>query len=233
MIRNFIFTIFFFIGIILISFIFLPTFFFPQKFVLFGGKLMGYWAGFCLKYFLTTKIVIKGKENIIKDKKFFIAASHQSMFETFYLQTIFNSPIFILKKELLSVPIFGWYLKKIGSISIKRDKTTKDNLGFLNDIFNKISKSIRPLIIFPQATRVPPLERPFFKKGAARIYEKLNIACQPVAINSGFVWPKVGPKVSNKTITISILKPIDPGLSNEKFLDILKNNIYSELDLLN
>ena len=175
MIRNFIFTIFFFTGIILISFIFLPTFFLPQKFVLFGGKLMGYWAGFCLKYFLATSIVIKGKENIVKDQKFFIAASHQSMFETFYLQTIFNSPIFILKKELLSIPIFGWYLKKIGSISIKRDKTTKDNLGFLNDIFNKISKFKRPLIIFPQGTRVLPQERPFFKKGAARIYEKLNI----------------------------------------------------------
>ena len=232
MIRNFIFTIFFFIGIILISLIFLPALFLPQKFVLFGGKLMGYWAGFCLKYFLATNIVIKGEENIVKDQNFFIAASHQSMFETFYLQTIFNSPVFILKSELLSVPIFGWYLKKIGSVSIKRDKTTKDNLGFLNNISNKILNSKRPLIIFPQGTRVPPRERPFFKKGAARIYEKLNVICQPVAINSGFVWPKEGPKVSNKTITVSILKPIEPGLSNERFLDILKNDIYSELNLL-
>ena len=58
----------------------------------------------------------------IKNKKFFIAASHQSMFETFFLQTIFNSPVFILKKELLKIPIFGSYLKKIGSISIKRNK---------------------------------------------------------------------------------------------------------------
>ena len=106
-------------------------------------------------------------------------------------------------------------------------------MGFLNDISNKISKSKRPLIIFPQGTRVPPQERPFFKKGAARIYEKLNIICQPVAINSGFVWPKEGPKVSNKTITVSILKPIESGLTNEKFLNILKNDIYSELNLLN
>ena len=233
MIRNFIFTIFFFTGIVLISFIFLPSLFLPQKFVLFGGKLMGYWAEFCLKYFLATNIIIKGKENIVKDQKFFIAASHQSMFETFYLQTIFNSPIFILKRELLSVPIFGWYLKKIGSISIKRNKTTRTNLGFLNDVSSRISKSKRPLIIFPQGTRVPPQERPFFKKGVARIYEKLNIMCQPVAINSGFVWPKEGPKISNKTITVSILKPIESGLSNEKFLDILKNDIYGELNLLN
>ena len=80
---------------------------------------MGHWASFCLKTILSTKIKIIGKENIINDKKFFIAASHQSMFETFYLQTIFNSPIFVLKKELLLIPIFGWYLKKIGSISIQ------------------------------------------------------------------------------------------------------------------
>ena len=74
---------------------------------------MGYWSAICLKLFLSTKIIIKGKENIIKDRKFFIAASHQSMFETFFLQTIFNSPVFILKKELLYIPIFGWYLKKL------------------------------------------------------------------------------------------------------------------------
>ena len=89
MIRNFIFSIFFFIGIIIISLIFLPAFFLPQKVVLFGGKLMGYWTSFCLKFLLATKIIIKGKENILNNEKFFIAASHQSMFETFYLQTIF------------------------------------------------------------------------------------------------------------------------------------------------
>ena len=88
---------------------------------------MGYWAEICLRVFLSVKIIVKGKENIITNQKFFIAASHQSMFETFYLQTIFRSPIFILKKELLQIPIFGWYLKKIGSISINRNKVSKDN----------------------------------------------------------------------------------------------------------
>ncbi len=233
MIKNYIFSIFFFIGIILISIIFLPTFFLPQKFVLFGGKLMGYWASFCLKFFLSTKIIVKGKENIIKNEKFFIAASHQSMFETFYLQTIFNSPVFILKKELLLIPVFGWYLKKIGSISIKRNKVSKDNLNFFHDILKIINNSKRPLIIFPQGTRVLPNERPQFKKGASRIYEELKIQCQPVAINSGYVWPKKGSKISNKTITVSILKPIQSGLLKEEFLEILENKIYSELNLLN
>ena len=232
MIRNFIFSIFFFSGIVIISLIFLPAFFLPQKVVLIGGKLMGYWTSFCLKFFLSTKIIIKGKENIINNEKFFIAASHQSMFETFFLQTIFNSPVFILKKELLMIPIFGWYLKKIGSISIKRNKVTKDNLSFFDDISEIINKSKRPLIIFPQGTRVLPDERPPFKKGASRIYEELKINCQPVAINSGYVWPKRGLKHSHKTITISILKPIQANHSKEEFINILEKNIYSELDLI-
>ena len=232
MIRNFLFSIFFFIGIIFISIIFLPTLVLPRQLTLIGGKLMGYWSSYCLKIFLSVKIYVKGKENIINDKKFFIASSHQSMFETFYLQTIFNSPIFILKKELLLIPIFGWYLKKIGSISIQRNKITKDNLGFFESISKSVTTSNRPLIIFPQGTRVLPEERPPFKKGVSRIYEELNIACQPVAINSGQVWPKKGSKKVNKIITISILKSISAGLQKEKFLQILEKDIYSELDLL-
>ena len=232
MIRNFLFSFSFFSGIIFISIIFLPSLLLPQKITLLGGKLMGYWSQCCLKIILSTDIVIKGKDNMINDKKFFIASSHQSMFETFFLQTIFNSPVFILKSELIKVPIFGWYLKKIGSIPVKRDKVTKDNLNFFEDISEKIKNSKRPIVIFPQATRVLPEDRPPFKKGASRIYEKLNILCQPIAINSGCVWPKKGMKKANKVITISILKPIRPGLKKEEFLKVLEKNIYDELDLI-
>ena len=233
MIRNFLFSIFFFLGIILISILFVPTFFLPSKFVLFGGKIMGYWSAFCLQFFLSSKIIIKGEENIIKDKKFFIASSHQSMFETFFLQTIFNAPVFILKKELLIIPIFGWYLKKIGSISINRNKVTRENLDFFDQISSLVKTSDRPLIIFPQGTRVSPEDRSPFKKGAGRIYEELDIPCQPIAINSGNVWPKKGLKKANLNIIISILKPIEVGLNREDFLKNLEDNIYSELDLIN
>ena len=233
MIKKFLFSLFFFSGIIFISLIFLPAIFLPKNVVLFGGKIMGHWTSFCLQIFLSTRIIIKGKENIIENKKFFIAASHQSMFETFYLQTIFNSPVFILKKELLMLPIFGWYLKKIGSISIKRNKISKENLNFFDDISKQVHSSDRPLIIFPQGTRLPPEDRVSFKKGSSRIYERLKIACQPVAINSGYTWPKKGLKKINTVLTISILKSIEPGLKKEIFLRELENAIYSELDILN
>ena len=194
---------------------------------------MGHWTSFCLRTIMSIKIEILGKDNMITDRKFFIAASHQSMFETFYLQTIFNSPVFILKKELMSVPIFGWYLKKIGSISIKRNKISKDNLGFLNIVNKTLNNTKRPLIIFPQGTRVKPDERPAFKKGVARIYEELKISCQPVAINSGYVWPKKGFKKSNKNIIISILPPIDYPMDKTEFVTYLEEKIYHELDKIN
>ena len=233
MIRNFLFSIFFFSGIILICIIFLPSLFLPQSIVLFGGKIMGHWSAICLRFFLSTKIIIKGKDNIIKDEKFFIASSHQSMFETFFLQTIFNSPVFILKKELLKIPVFGWYLKKIGSIYIDRNKVTKENLGFFDQISNLIKSSNRPLIIFPQGTRLTSDDRTPFKKGASRIYDELKIKCQPVAINSGNVWPKKGKLKPHKNLTISILKPIESGLNKDIFLQNLQDNIYFELDSLN
>ena len=96
-----------------------------------------------------------------------------------------------------------------------------------------VLNSDRPLLIFPQGTRVLPHERPTLKKGASRIYEKLKISCQPVAINSGYIWPKKGNKKPGRTITISILPAINKGLETNKFLKILEEKIYSELDLIN
>ena len=109
----------------------------------------------------------------------------------------------------------------------------KDNLNFFDDIKKQINKSERPLIIFPQATRVRPDERPPFKKGVSRLYEELKISCQPIAINSGYVWPKKGFKTSNKQITISILPLIDYGIEKDKFVNDLQNRIYTELDKMN
>ena len=230
MIKRTLFLFFFYFGVIFVCIFFLPALILPQKITLYGGKILGFWSKFCLELFLSTKIVIKGKEKILNNEKFFIASAHQSQFETFFLQSLFNSPVFILKKELLKIPIFGWHLKKIGSISIDRNKITKDNLGFSEQIRNHINNSSRPIIIFPQATRVDVLDRSPFKKGVKRIYEELNIFCQPVALNSGSIWPKNGKLKANKILTISILDPISPGMNSDEFLNKLQKNIYEEID---
>ena len=230
MIKRTLFLFFFYFGTIFVCILFLPALILPQKITLYGGKILGFWSKFCLEIFLSTKVVVKGKEKILNNEKFFIASAHQSQFETFFLQSLFNSPVFILKKELLRIPIFGWHLKKIGSISIDRNKTSRENLNFSDQIKKHVKNSDRPIIIFPQATRVNALDRSPFKKGVKRIYEELNIFCQPVALNSGIVWPKNGDLKPNKTLIISILDPIAPGMNSDAFLNTLQKNIYQEID---
>ncbi|MBH00512.1 MAG: 1-acyl-sn-glycerol-3-phosphate acyltransferase [Candidatus Pelagibacter sp.] len=232
MLRSFIFKLIFYLGFSFLLVIFLPSIFFPKKIVSFGGKLSGYWAAFCLRLVLSTKIEVKGFNNIIKNEKFFIACTHQSEFETYYLQTLYQSPYFILKKELLKIPIFGILLKKLGCISIDRNKISKENINFLINVENSVKKSKDPLIIFPQGTRYKLHDRPNFKKGVERIYNFKNLKCQPIVINSGNTWPKHGNLIPNQKIIISILPAIDSNLESTNFLEMLQSIMYKELDKL-
>ena len=229
LLRSLIFNIFLYTGIISVFLIALPTLFLPTKFTLIFGKFLGHYVIFIVRLFLNTKIEIKGINNIPKIEKYFVASAHQSMFETFALQAVLDYPVFILKKELLRIPLFGLYLKKIKSIAIVRDTTTKANLNFFDNVASIIKTEDRPLLIFPQGTRVKTDEKIPFKKGVGRIYEALNISCIPIAINSGNVWPKKGVVRHSGKITISLLEPIKPGLKKEEFIKKLEKRIYEEI----
>ena len=230
MIRNIIFLLVFYFGLIFLLILFIPSLILPQYIVTLGGKLLGYWSSFCLKYIMATKIEVKCKENLINNQKYFVVSSHQSIFETFFLQTIFENPVFILKKELIKIPLFGWYLKKLGCISIDRNKISKENLNFSDEVSKVIKNTNKTLIIFPQGTRKNFDDRSTFKKGFARIYNDLEIACLPVAINSGKVWPKNGRLIPNQNITVSILNILPPGREQNKFATEVEKIIYNELD---
>jgi len=218
LLRSLLFNIFLYAGIVSVFIIALPGIFMPTKVTLWFGKFLGYYVVFIVRIFLKTKVEFRGVENIPKTEKYFVASAHQSMFETFALQSILDYPVFILKKELLKIPLFGLYLRKIKSIEITRDTTTKDNLNFFERVANIIKNEKRPLLIFPQGTRVRFDDRVPFKKGVGKIYETLNISCVPVALNSGKVWPKQGMIKYPGKITVSILKPIKPGLSRDEFV---------------
>jgi len=229
-IKSLIFNIFLYVGIILVFILAIPTLILPAKFTLYCGKFLAYYIILILRLFLNTKVVFHGLDNLKKVEKFFIASAHQSMFETFVLQAPLDFPIFILKKELLKIPLFGWYLKKIGSIEIIRETTTKQNLNFFDKIKNTIKELNRPLLIFPQGTRVRFDDRSPFKKGVGRIYDTLNLPCIPVALNSGKIWPKNSFMKYPGDIHISFLEPIKPGLEKTFYLKILEEKIYSETE---
>ncbi len=227
--RSLLFNLFLYTGIVFIFLIALPTLFMPSKFTLIFGKFLGHYVIFIVKFFLNTKVEIKGINNIPNSEKYFVASAHQSMFETFALQAVLNYPVFILKKELLKIPLFGLYLKKIKSIEIVRDTVTRDNISFFDKVAKIIKNEDRPLLIFPQGTRVQTNERVPFKKGVGRIYETLNISCVPIALNSGNIWPKKGIIKHSGKITISLLEPIKPGLKRDEFIKSLENKIYEEI----
>ena len=227
--KSLIFNIFLYTGLIVIFILAIPTLFLPDKFVLFFGRLSARYIVFLLKKILNTKVVFHGLENLKKVNYYFVASAHQSMFETFALQIPLDSPIFILKKELLKIPLFGWYLKKIGSIDIVRETTTKENLDFYDKIKSRIEKQKRPLLIFPQGTRVKFNEQPAFKKGVGRIYNSLNLPCIPVALNTGKIWPKSSFIKNSGDIHISFLEPIMPGKDKNDFMREIEDKIYSEI----
>jgi 1-acyl-sn-glycerol-3-phosphate acyltransferase len=229
LIRSLIFNIFLYVGLITIFILAIPTLFLPSKFTIFFGRLSAKYIVLILRIILNTKVIFHGIENLKKVKNYFVASAHQSMLETFALQIPLEGPIFILKKELLNIPLFGWYLRKIGSIAIVRGTTTKENLNFFDKVKEIIEKNKRPLLIFPQGTRVKIDENPPFKKGVGRIYKALNLPCIPVALNTGKVWPKNSFMKYPGDIHISFLEPIMSGKDNEEFTKDIENKIYNEI----
>ncbi len=150
------------------------------------------------------------------------ASKHQSMFETIYYNQLFYNPVYILKKELLSIPLFGTYLKKLGMIAINRSQGIK-SLRYVNE---KTADYVdnRPVIIFPEGTRTTYNEKPDLKPGIYSIYKSLNKPVVPIAINSGHCWPKNN-KINKGSIKVEFREPIPPGLSKKEFLEKLKDEI--------
>ena len=228
-IRSLIFNIFLYFGLVTIFIFAIPTLILPSKCTIFFGRLSAKYIVLILRLILNTKVIFHGVENLKKEKNFFVASAHQSMLETFALQIPLDGPIFILKKELMRIPLFGWYLRKIGAIAIIRETTTKENLNFFDKVKKRIEKSNRPLLIFPQGTRVKPDEQPPFKKGVGRIYSALDLPCIPVALNTGKVWPKNSFMKYPGDIHISFLEPIASGKESEEFTKDIENQIYTEI----
>ena len=228
-IRSLIFNIFLYVGLIVIFVLAIPTLFLPSKFTIFFGRLSAKYIVLILRLVLGTKVIFHGIENLKKLDNFFVASAHQSMFETFALQIPLDGPIFILKKELLNIPLFGWYLRKIGAIAIVRETTTKENLSFFDKVKERIKKNNRPLLIFPQGTRVKLDEQPSFKKGVGRIYKSIDLPCIPVALNTGKVWPKNSFMKYPGDIHISFLEPVASGKESKEFTKDIENKIYTEI----
>ncbi len=174
---------------------------------------------------------VSGREKLPKDGTYIIAAKHQSVWETLKLHLLFNDPAIILKRELMYIPVWGWYLAKAGMVPVDRGKRGKA-LKAMIERARRVVQGGRPLVIFPQGTRVAPGVWQAYRFGAARLYCELGVPIVPVALNSGVFWGKNSFMKRSGTISIEILDPIAPGLSEAEILDRLADTIEPASDRL-
>lgn len=170
-----------------------------------------------------TKIVWCGLENIPRGGCI-IAAKHQSTLETMALTTRGADFSYILKRELMAIPVFGWYLKGAGQVAIDRAKRGQA----LPDLTRQVREAIaegRQMIIFPEGTRKPAGAPPEYKSGVGYLYTDAGAVCVPVALNTGLYWPRRSLAIHPGTVTIAFLEPIMPGLDKQTFLQLLEERI--------
>ena len=180
----------------------------------------------CIIFILTKILNIKiiFKNNYLKDKEGqVIAANHQSAFDTIFFLAAFDKTIYIIKKELIFIPVYGWYAMRLGNIYIDRKKKIESIKKISKSIVGLIKKDYK-VIIFPEGTRQPPKKIGVIKPGVFLIQELLKRPIFPVYLNSGETWPRNSFKIKKNNIFIKSIKPIPYGLTKKKFKDILKKS---------
>ena len=207
----------------------LPTLFLPRRFYMGTVHIFVRNVYFLERTILGLKYEIRGAENLPSHGPYIIAAKHQSAYETLKLHILFKDPAVILKKELLSIPLWGLYLKKSNPIAI--DRSTPDTaIQSIHDGAQQMKTLGRPIVIFPQGTRVgtwqTPKERPY-KIGVARIQEATDLPIIPMALNAGIFWPRKSWLKSPGTVIFEFLKPIAPGLERKALMDKLEHETES------
>lgn len=170
-----------------------------------------------------TRTVISGQHNIPATGAI-IAAKHQSFWETFALIPHLEKPAFILKKELMAIPVFGWYARRMRMIPVDRSRRGAALASLLGSVREAVDEG-RHIVIFPEGTRVTPGAAPNYRPGVHYLYSELDLTIVPVAVNSGLFWPKRAFRREPGTIRAQFLPVIGPGLEREPFLNRLRCEI--------
>jgi len=152
----------------------------------------------------------------IPDGPLIVASKHQSTWETFALLQFFDQPLYILKRELRWIPLFGWYLIKSNMIGVDRGAGGRALIETMRRAGEAVRRG-RQLIIFPEGTRTPVDAPPNYKSGVGLIYADSKVACLPVALNSGLFWPRRTFMRYPGTLVVEFLDPLPPGLPRQEF----------------
>src|SRR5205814_2228485 len=152
-----------------------------------------------------------------------VAAKHQSIWETFALIPLFADPTFIVKRELMWIPVFGWCMRRADMISVDRGAGSQALFAMTERAKFEIGRG-RQIIIFPEGTRRATGAAPAYKFGVAKLYAATGATCLPIALNSGLVWPRRSFLRYPGVVRVEILDPIPPGLPADAFVARIKRS---------
>jgi 1-acyl-sn-glycerol-3-phosphate acyltransferase len=221
--RSLLFNVVFYINISVRMIVALPTILLPYSFLL--GVLRRY-AGstlWFLRVICGIDVEWRGREKLPQGACI-VACKHQSVWETFALFMVLPDPTYVLKRELMQLPLFGWLATKARMIPIDRGSHAKALTGMLAAARREAARG-RQIVIFPEGTRRPPGAKPHYLPGAAFLYADLGLPCVPIALNSGLFWPRHSWLRRPGTVVAEVLDPIPAGLDKREFLTRLQSAI--------
>ncbi|RYE31281.1 MAG: 1-acyl-sn-glycerol-3-phosphate acyltransferase [Hyphomicrobiales bacterium] len=209
----------------------LPTLVLPRRVLLAVAVGWAHSSLWLMRVVAGTRCEITGIENIPQGG-LMVGAKHQSFLETFALVTVFRNPVFILKRELTWIPVFGWALMKMRMIPVNRGARARALSNVTRRAKVELGQNGRQLLIFPEGTRRAPGAPPAYKFGAAHLYAELGVPCVPVALNTGLYWPRRKFLRRPGTVRIEIMPPIQPGLDKATFQRLLQERVETASDRL-
>lgn len=174
---------------------------------------------------------VVGRDRVPQSGAYIVAAKHQSAWETMKFHLLFHRPAIVLKKELLRLPIWGWFAQRLQMIPVDRGAKGKAVSEMIETARLRKAEG-RPLVIFPQGTRTAPGATRSYKIGVYALYEALELPVVPVALNSGVFWGRERFWKTPGTVTVELLDPIEPGLGREAFMRRLEEAIETATDRL-
>jgi 1-acyl-sn-glycerol-3-phosphate acyltransferase len=222
-IRSVVFNVLFYLNLFLHLLAVVPTLLLPRRAIIAAAT---WWARtnlWLLRIVCGIKVEYRGLDKI-PPGPLLVASKHQSFWETFALLPLFLDPAFILKRELMWIPFFGWYSWKGGMIPVDRGARSQA-LARMTEYARAALAGRRQIIIFPEGTRRPPGAEPKYKYGVVHLYVETGVACVPIALNSGLYWPRRSFRRYPGTIRVEVLDPIAPGLDKHAFFEKLQQSI--------
>jgi 1-acyl-sn-glycerol-3-phosphate acyltransferase len=220
-VRSLVFSALFYVNITVRMLVALPTILLPYAAL---HSVLRHYASstlWFLRVVCGTRVEWRGREKLPAGA-YIVACKHQSLWETFALFMVLPDPTYVLKRELMWLPLFGWLATKARMIPIDRGSHTKALASMVAAARREAARG-RQIVIFPEGTRRPPGAKPRYLPGVAFLYSELGLPCVPIALNSGLFWPRRSLRRYPGTVLVEVLDPIPPGLEKREFLSRLQN----------